>query len=87
MRRTGGFAGLTREASVRLGDLPDDDADAWRTLLAERRLHALAEDIPDVVPDSFSYGVRCSRPKVDVTLPEPALPGEVKDLLDRTLEA
>lgn len=87
VRRTGGFAGLTREASVRLGDLPDDDADAWRTLLAERRLHALAEDIPDVVPDSFSYGVRCSSPKVDVTLPEPALPGEVKDLLDRTLEA
>lgn len=87
VRRSGGFAGLTRSASVRLGDLPGDDADAWRDLLAGRRLSALAEDVPDVVPDGYCYDVRCQRPEVDVTLPERALPDAVRELLDRTLDA
>ncbi|WP_232549356.1 protealysin inhibitor emfourin [Propioniciclava soli] len=89
LRRTGGFAGLTRTASVELGDLPDVDAEAWRLLLAEQRLESMASAAPDErpTPDSYSYGVRCDAPATDVTLPEPAVPQDVRELFDRTLEA
>lgn len=89
VRRTGGFAGLTSQNSVRLGDLPKADAAAWRTLLASRRLDALAGDAAGgaATPDAFCYSVRCARPKVDVVVPEPALPDDVRGLLDRTLRA
>lgn len=84
VRRTGGFAGLTTERTVRLADLPPGDAKAWQTLLASRELHTMAATAP-VVPDSFCYGVSCRRPSVDVTIPEPSLRDEVRLLLDRTL--
>ncbi|GGB90246.1 peptidase M4 [Knoellia flava TL1] len=85
VRRTGGFAGQVRERTVRLDELPDDDATAWRTLLASPTLMALAQG--RMIPDAFRYGVSCDVPPVDVTIPEPALPEGVRELFDRTLEA
>ncbi|HYN29607.1 MAG TPA: protealysin inhibitor emfourin [Dermatophilaceae bacterium] len=86
VRRTGGVAGVTRQRTVTLGELPDPDTERWQRVLAQgvlRRLAARAEGAEH--PDAFCYGVRCERPPVDVTIPEPALDHEVKALLDRTL--
>jgi hypothetical protein len=88
VRRTGGVAGVTRERTVALGHLPDADALAWRRLLADDRLHELAraaEERDRSRPDAFCYTVACTDPHVEVDLPEPAVPDEVRDLLERTL--
>jgi hypothetical protein len=88
VRRTGGVTGVTRERTVSLERLPDDDARAWRRLLADDRLHALAraaEERDRQRPDAFCYTVTCTDPAVDVDLPEPAVPEEVRELLERTL--
>ena len=88
VKRTGGVAGTTRERTVALERLPDDDARAWRHLLADDRLHALAkaaEEGDPAWPDAFCYTVHCDVPHVEVDLPEPAVPDEVRALLERTL--
>ena len=86
VRRTGGFAGTTRRRTVDVADLPQPDADRWRSLLATGTLTAWALDAP-AHPDSFSYGVRCPEPRVDVSLPERSLPEDVRALFERTLES
>jgi hypothetical protein len=83
VRRTGGFGGLVRERTLRLAELPDDDASRWRSLLSGDRLARLA-DAP-THPDAFCYGVRCDSARLDVTIPEPALEPDVRDLFERTL--
>ena len=83
VRRTGGFGGLVRERTLRLAELPDDDASHWRDLLAGDRL-ALLADAP-THPDAFCYGVRCDAARLDVTIPEPALEPAERDLFERTL--
>lgn len=87
VRRTGGFAGRTVERTVTLGELPKADAKAWRSLLADDHLPALADRASggSRMPDSFCYGVRCDAPPIDVELPEPHLSDEVRTLLERTL--
>ncbi len=87
VRRTGGFAGLRRERTVALAELPDDDADTWRTLLAGDRLEALARESAAATghPDAFCYGVRCATPPLDVEIQEPELSSEVRSLFERTL--
>ncbi|KGN37440.1 peptidase M4 [Knoellia subterranea KCTC 19937] len=87
VRRTGGFAGITRERTVVLDELPEIDALAWRSLLAgpEPRLREFAGGTQQ--PDRFCYGVSCEAPPLDLTLQEPALPTTVRELFDRTLEA
>ncbi|HRA27774.1 protealysin inhibitor emfourin, partial [Ornithinibacter sp.] len=89
VRRTGGFAGRTVERTVTLGELPKADAKAWRSLLADDHLPALADRASggSRMPDSFCYGVRCDAPPIDVELPEPHLSDEVRTLLERTLAA
>ena len=83
VRRTGGFGGLVRERTLRLGDLSDDDASRWRMVLGDDRLARLA-DAP-THPDAFCYGVRCDAVRLDVMIPEPALEPDLRDLFDRTL--
>ena len=83
LRRTGGFGGLVRERTLRLGDLPEDDAGRWQELLGGDRLTRLA-DAPSH-PDAFCYGVRCDAARVDVSIPEPALEADLRELFERTL--
>jgi hypothetical protein len=83
VRRTGGFAGLVRERTLRFDELPDDDASRWRELVAGGGLARLA-DAP-THPDAFCYGVRCDAVRLDVTIPEPALEPELRELFERTL--
>jgi hypothetical protein len=85
LRRTGGLAGMVRERTVVLGELPGADVTAWRSLLAERTLTSLAGAVGTARPDSFSYGVRCATPSTDVTLPEQVLPDDMRTLFERTL--
>jgi Thermolysin metallopeptidase, alpha-helical domain/Thermolysin metallopeptidase, catalytic domain len=87
LRRTGGIAGRTLERTVVLGELPNGDARAWHSLLADDGLPALADAIAGGRnrPDAFCYGVRCVTPPLDVLLPEPGLPDDVRSLLERTL--
>jgi hypothetical protein len=84
IRRTGGFGGLVRERTLRLHELPEDDAAHWRELLAGDRLTRLA-DAPSH-PDAFCYGVRCETPRLDVSIPEPALEPDERALFERTLD-
>lgn len=83
VRRTGGFGGLVRERTLRLHELPEDDAAHWRGLLSGDRLARLA-DAP-THPDAFCYGVRCEAAALDVTIPEPALEPDERALFERTL--
>ena len=85
--RTGGFAGASREATVRLDELPHADAVAWRSLLGSGALRQASriESSGSPVRDGFCYSVRCAGQGVDATLDEGALPEVVRDLLDRTV--
>ena len=88
VRRTGGLAGQRRARTVSLAELPDDDAEGWRTLLAEHRLQELAAAAPTrPVPDAFTYHVACPPDGAEVTLPEHGIPEPVRDLFQRTLGA
>ena len=89
VRRTGGFAGRTVERTVALGELPNGDARAWQSLLADDGLPAVAEAAAGRprLPDAYCYGVRCELPPLDLELPEPELPDTVRDLFERTLAA
>ena len=89
VRRTGGFAGRTVERTVALGELPNGDARAWHSLLADDGLPALAEQVADRprMPDTYCYGVRCEMPPLDLELPELELTDDVRSLLERTLGA
>ncbi len=85
--RTGGFAGASRAATVRLDELPHADAVAWRSLLGSGALRQASESGPfdSPVRDGFCYTVRCEGHGVDATLDEGVLPDVVRDLLDRTV--
>ena len=83
LSRSGGVAGMTRSREVRLTELGESEARGVRDLLADPGLEQWAEE--EARPDAFSYGVSCDRPSVVVQLPEPALPGWARDLLERLL--
>ncbi len=86
VRRTGGLAGLRRARTVALDDLPDQDAQGWRSLLAHDGLQQLAAAPPSrPIPDAFTYHVACPPEGEEVTLPEHGIPAPVRDLLQRTL--
>ncbi|HWO50144.1 MAG TPA: protealysin inhibitor emfourin, partial [Ornithinibacter sp.] len=87
VRRTGGFAGRTVERTVALAELPNGDARAWHSLLADDGLTALADEVAGRprMPDTYCYGVRCETPPLDLELPELELTDDVRSLLERTL--
>ena len=86
VRRTGGLAGQRRARTVALDELPDEDAEGWRALLADHRLQELATGAPTrPVPDAFTYHVACPPDGEEVTLPEHGIPERVRDLFQRTL--
>jgi hypothetical protein len=86
VRRTGGVAGLRRARTVLLDELPEEDAQGWRSLLAHDGLQQLAAAPPTrTIPDAFTYHVACPPEGEEVTLPEHGIPAPVRDLLQRTL--
>lgn len=85
VRRTGGFAGITRERQTTLAELPKPDRRAWTGLLAGQTLTELAAAGTRSTPDAYCYGVVCRAAEVDVELAEPDLPEHVRALFERTL--
>ncbi|MGL5865606.1 MAG: protealysin inhibitor emfourin [Dermatophilaceae bacterium] len=85
VRRTGGLAGIVRERTITLCELPGDDLAAWRSLLDSHAFQDLATAELSPVRDAFSYGVRCPAPQVDVNLPEHVLTDDVRGLFERAL--
>ncbi len=84
VRRTGGFAGLVMERTVVLEELPRHDVRSWQELIGGDRLEAMAAG--STHPDAFCYDIACSDPDVELSIPEPAMPEEVRLLFERTLE-
>ena len=87
--RSGGFAGVVREASVRLHELPPPDADTWRSLLRSGAFQEFEAAAPADSPvrDDLCYTVRCAAHDVDASLTGQSLPDHVRDLLERTLNS
>jgi hypothetical protein len=83
VRRTGGFAGLVLDRTVVLGDLPEHDVRHWQRLLGGHELAEMSHC--GTHPDAFSYDVMCAESDVELSIPEPALPEEVRLLFERTL--
>ena len=84
VRRSGGVAGITRERTVTLSELPDDDVRHWQEVFARGVLRMLAARATQ--RDAFVYSVVCVPVDIDVTVAEPDLPQQVRDLLTRTLQ-
>ncbi|MFJ3229836.1 protealysin inhibitor emfourin [Streptomyces sp. NPDC086787] len=79
--RTGGFAGIERQAEVDTSGRPD--APEWETL-AERVLAAGPGSPPSVVPDGFSY--RITVDGTTVYAADPRLTDEQRSLITRVLK-
>lgn len=90
VRRTGGFAGLVKESTVRLDELERADAQAWAELLAGEELQdasARAASSEDRGADRFWYTVCCDEPPLEVEVPEQELREPTRELLERALHA
>ncbi|MEU5519682.1 protealysin inhibitor emfourin [Streptomyces sp. NPDC047860] len=81
VRRTGGFAGIEREAEVDTSGRPD--APEWHAL-AERALAAGRGTPPVGVPDGFSYRITVDGKSVYCA--DPRLTPEQRTLIHRVLK-
>jgi hypothetical protein len=81
VRRTGGFAGIPREAGVDTAGRPD--AAEWRAL-AEAAVAAAAAAPPHGVPDGFSYAITVDGRTVHCA--DPRLTAEQRSLVTRVLK-
>lgn len=81
VRRTGGFAGIEREAEVDTSGRPD--AHEWHAL-AERALAAGRGSPPAGVPDGFSYRITVDGRSVYCA--DPRLTPEQRRLIGRVLK-
>lgn len=79
MRRSGGFAGLSRSGETDLGDA---DRPELRAFVDTLRTAAAAG--PGRARDTFVYHVTLDDGP-ELTVPEGALPADAKNRLDRTL--
>lgn len=81
VRRTGGFAGIERQAEVDTSGRPD--APEWHAL-AERALTAGGLTPPAGVPDGFSYTITVDGRTVHCA--DPGLTEEQRTLIRRVLK-
>ena len=78
--RTGGFAGLTATWTVLVDDQPDPES--WRELVQSLPWQDRPRLAPQ--PDRYVYRIQCSHRRA--TLPEQALEGPWRELVDRVRE-
>jgi hypothetical protein len=79
--RSGGFAGISRQWSVRVEEQPDEDQ--WRELIDRLpwdRDNAAADE-----PDRYVYRVRCARR--ETIIPERRLDGPWRELVEKVKDA
>ncbi len=84
VRRSGGFAGLTKQRQTTLAELPKADRKAWQGLLASDTLPKLATSA-GTHPDAYVYGIQCAAAEVELEVSEPSMPQKLRQLLDRFL--
>jgi hypothetical protein len=85
IQRTGGFAGLTTTKSIDTASLPAPEIDRLEQMLESAHFFELPALIPSTPqPDRFEYQITVERngEKHSVTAAEPALPAELKPLVD-----
>lgn len=94
VRRTGGIAGIVRQTTVRLDQLPAGDAEHWQSLLVADGLPALQADRASgdapggaMLRDGYTWAVECPARGLSATLGEESLPAPVRHLFERTLDA
>lgn len=75
--RSGGFAGISRQWSVRVDEQPDEDQ--WRELIDRLPWDRVATT--DDEPDRYSYRVRCD-PR-EAVIPERSLDGPWRELVEK----
>lgn len=75
--RSGGFAGISRQWSVRVEEQPDEEQ--WRELI-DRLPWEHSPATPDE-PDRYIYRVRCA-PR-EAVIPETKLTGPWRELVDK----
>ncbi|MFF4709971.1 protealysin inhibitor emfourin [Streptomyces eurythermus] len=81
VRRTGGFAGIERQAEVDTSDRPD--AEEWQALAG--RVLASGRSAPDTgVPDGFSYEITIDGRTVYAA--DPRLTDDQRELVTRVLK-
>jgi hypothetical protein len=90
LRRSGGFAGITRSASVDTADLPSEEADELAGLLERSGvLHSAAGGPARApgAPDRFRYRLVVERreERVEVAFSEEAMGPELRALVERLL--
>ena len=90
LRRSGGFAGITRSASVDTADLPSEEADELAGLLERSGvLHSAAGGPARApgAPDRFRYRLVVERreERVEVAFGEEAMGPELRALVERLL--
>jgi hypothetical protein len=81
VRRTGGFAGIERQAEVDTSGRPD--ADDWQAL-AERALASGRGTPPPGVPDGFRYEITVDGRTVYAA--DPRLTEEQRELISKVLK-
>src|SRR5690554_1570384 len=79
--RSGGFAGISRQWSVRVDEQPDEEQ--WRELL-DRLPWDRSNQTPDE-PDRYVYRVRCA--PHETVIPERRLDGPWRELVERVQQA
>jgi len=79
--RSGGFAGISRQWSVRVDEQPDEEQ--WRELL-DRLPWDRSNQAPDE-PDRYVYRVRCA--PHETVIPERRLDGPWRELVERVQQA
>ncbi|MHA6668694.1 protealysin inhibitor emfourin [Homoserinimonas sp. A447] len=79
--RSGGFAGLSRQWSVRVEEQPDEEQ--WRELID--RLPWDRETAAPDEPDRYVYRVRCARR--ETVIPERRLDGPWRELVEKVKDA
>jgi hypothetical protein len=89
LTRSGGVAGISLHASVDTGSLPPDEAREIAALVDRADLAGLARRPapPAGGPDRFQYdlAVEQGSTRYHLSLPETAVPAELKPLLDRLI--
>ncbi|MEW2154534.1 protealysin inhibitor emfourin [Streptomyces sp. NPDC007189] len=81
VRRTGGFAGIERQAELNTAGRPD--AQEWHTL-AERVLASGRTTPPTGVPDGFHYEITVDHHTIHTA--DPRLTDEERELVSRVLK-
>jgi hypothetical protein len=83
--RSGGFAGMRLERTGSPADLPEPDADEWRTVLSDPTIWPSARSAAPIT-DGFVFSVSAPSAGIEVSAEEQEYPARLRNLLVRFLD-